>query len=131
MTMLSKDKGGISLKVIFVFALLFAVIHLAIKIVPVYMDAGRMEDEMSVKARLAQTLKDDEILTDLAKKAKDLGLPLDADDFTLVRDDGNRRMEIRTKWDVTVHFFFDVYPPYTTHIFHFEPNIREDYSIRL
>ncbi len=131
MTMLLKSGGGISLKVVFVLVLLFAVIHISIKLVPMYMDAGRMEDEMSVKARFAQTLKDDEILSDLEKKAKELDLPLDRDDFTLIRDDGNRKMTISTKWDVTVHFFFDIYPPYTTQVYHFEPVIKEDYSVRL
>ena len=131
MTMFSKDGGRISFKVLFILLLLFVVIHIAIKLVPMYMDAGRMEDEMAVKARFAQTLKDDEILTDLEKKAKDLDLPLDRDDFSLVRDDGNRKMTISTKWDVTVHFFFDIYPPYTTQVYHFEPVIKEDYSVRL
>ncbi len=131
MTMLRKDRGGVNIKVILILALLAAVIHVGIKLVPMYIAAGRMEDEMSVKARLAQTLKDDEILQDLEKKAKELGLPLDRDDFTLARDDGNRKMRISTKWDVVVHFFFDIYPPYTTHVYHFEPSIKEDYSIRL
>ncbi len=129
--MLKEDRGGVSFKVILVLALLAAVIHVGIKLVPMYIAAGRMEDEMSVKARFAQTLKDEDILNDLAKKAQELDLPLDRADFTLVRDDGNRKMTISTKWDVIVHFFFDIYPPYTTHVYHFEPSIKEDYSIRL
>ncbi len=131
MTMLTKDRGGVSLKLILILALLAAVIHVAIKLVPMYIDAGRMEDEMSVKARFAQTLKDDEILADLAKKAKELELPLDRDDFILVRDEEKHKMSISTKWDVTVHFFFDIYPTYTTQVYHFAPTIKEDYSIRL
>ncbi len=131
MTKLTEDRGGVSFKVILVLALLAAVIHVGIKLVPIYITAGRMEDEMSVKARFAQTLKDEDILNDLAKKAKELDLPLDRDDFALVRDDGNRKMTISTKWDVIVHFFFDVYPPYTTHVYHFAPSIKENYSVRL
>ncbi len=126
-----KDGGGISFKALIILLLLFVVVHIAVKLVPVYMDAGRMEDEMSVKARLAQTLKDEEILADLVKKAKDLHLPLDQDDFKLLRDEGNHTMTISAKWDVTVHFFFDIYPPFTTKEYHFEPVIKEDYSIRL
>ncbi len=34
----------------------------AIKLVPMYMDAERMKDEMAVKAGLAQKLKDEDIL---------------------------------------------------------------------
>jgi hypothetical protein len=93
-----------------------------------YMDAERMKDEMATKARLAQTLKDDEIMVDLVKKAKELDLPLGQEDFVLMRDDDKRRMKISTKWNVEVKFFFDVYPPYTTRVFHFEPVIQEDYS---
>ncbi len=131
MILLTKNRGGVSFKVIFILVLLAAVIHVAIKLVPMYIEAGRMEDEMSVKARFAQTLKDEEILLDLAKKAKELDLPLDQNDFKLVRDEENRKMTISTKWDVTVHFFFDIYPPYTTQVYHFAPTIKEDYSIRL
>ncbi len=129
--MLTKNSGGVSIKVILILVLLAAVIHVGIKLVPMYIDAGRMEDEMSVKARFAQTLKDEEILLDLEKKAKDLDLPLGRDDFKLVRDEGNHKMTISTKWDVTVHFLFDIYPPYTTQVYHFEPTIKEDYSVRL
>jgi hypothetical protein len=118
----------ISFKTLFFLVLTFFVVHVAIKIVPMYIDAERMKDEMSVKARFAQTLKDDEILKDLVNKAKELELPLGPEDFKLLRDDENRRMKIGTQWDVTVHFFFDVFPPYTTKIYHFEPIIQEDYS---
>ncbi len=128
MSMLSKDRGGISPKALFILLLLFIVIHVAVKVVPPYIDAERLKDEMSVKASLAQTLKDEEILSDLVKKAQELDLPLKKDDFKLLRNDETHRMAISTKWDVTVHFFFDVYPPYTTRVFHFEPLIEEDYS---
>lgn len=130
MSMLSKDRGWISLKTLFILLLLFIIIHVAVKLVPLYIDAERLKDEMSVKASLAQTLKDDDILADLATKAKDLGLPLKRDDFKLLRNDEAHRMAISTKWDVTVHFFLDVFPPYTTRVFHFEPVIEEDYSRR-
>ncbi len=130
MSMLSKERGGISPKALFILLLLFVVIHVGVKLVPMYIDAERLKDEMSVKAELAQTLKDEEILVDLAKKAKELDLPLGKDDFKLLRNDESHRMTISTKWDVTVHFFFDVYPPYTTRVFHFAPLIEEDYSRR-
>ncbi len=124
------ERGGVNFKVLGFFLFLFIIIHIGVKVVPMYMDTERMKDEMSVKARLAQNLKDEEILTDLAKEAKELGLPLGPEDFTLARDDSNRKMTISTKWDTTLHFFFDVYPPYTTRTYHFEPVIQEDYSIK-
>ncbi len=130
MSMLSNDRGWISLKALLILLLVFVVIHLAVKLVPLYIDAERMKDEMSVKASLAQTLKDEEILTDLATKAKELDLPLGREDFKLMRSQETHKMTISTKWDATVHFFFDIYPPYTTRVFHFEPLIEEDYARR-
>ncbi len=124
------ERGAVSFKVLFWLLLLAIVVHISVKLVPVYIDSERMKDEMAVKARFAQTLKDEEIITDLVKKAKELDLPLGPDSFQLMRDDDSRQMKISTKWDVTVKFFFDVYPPYTTKVFHFEPVIQEDYSQR-
>ncbi len=130
MSLLSNDRGGISPKALFILLLLFIVVHVSVKLVPMYLDAERMKDEMSVKARLAQTLKDEDIIVDLVKKAKELDLPLGPNDFKLMRDDERHNMTISTKWDVTVHFFFDFYPPYTTKVYHYEPIIKEDYSRR-
>jgi hypothetical protein len=128
MFFLMTEKGGISFKVMFILFALFSLIHIGIKLVPVYLDAEQMKDEMASKAGFAQTLKDEEILMDLVRKAKNLNLPLDKDDFKLVRDDAKRRMKIQTTWDAEVTFFFDIYPPYTTRIIHFDPVIEEDYS---
>ncbi len=131
MSRLFTERGGINLKVLLWLLLLFIVVHVGIKLVPMYMDAERMKDEMAVKAGFAQTLKDEEILTDLVNKAKELDIPLGPENFILMRDDDNRRMKISTHWDVTVHFFFDIYPPYTTRVFHFEPAIEANYSRQL
>ncbi len=128
MSSLSTEKGMVSFKVLFWLLVLFIVVHIAIKLVPMYIDSERMKDEMSVKAELAQTLSDNEILTDLVKKAKELDLPLGQEDIVLTRNEDTHMMKISAKWDVTVHFFFDVYPPYTTKIYHFEPIIEADYS---
>jgi hypothetical protein len=121
---LSRQSGGISIKTLFVLLMLFAVIHVGVKLVPMYMDAERMKDEMAVKAGLAQTLKDEEILVDLAKQAKELDLPLGKENFVLSRDDENRRMKISTRWDVEVNFFWGTY----IRTFHFKPVIQENYS---
>lgn len=128
MSILSKDSGMISFKVVFILLLLFAVIHIGVKVTPMYIDAEEIKDEMSGQARFAQTLKDEEIVTDLVKRAKELGLPLGPEAFKLVRDDDTRRMKISTAWDVTIFFFYDLYPPYTTRTFHFRPIVEEDYA---
>ena len=124
----TKDSGMVSLKVLFVLLLLFVIIHIGVKVVPMYIDSEAMKDEMVGKARFAQTLTDAEIMRDLAVRAKEIGLPLGADDFKLMRDETTHRMKISTVWDVEVHFFFDIYPPFTVKTFHFEPIIEEDYT---
>jgi len=120
------EKGGLTYKTIFILLLLFVVIHVGLKLVPMYIDAERLKDEMSMKARLAQTLKDEEILADLTKKAQELDLPLTRESFLLSRDEASRTMMIRTEWDVEVNFFWGVY----VHTYHFEPSIKENYSRR-
>ncbi len=128
LSILSKDSGMVSYKVILIVLLLFIIIHVGAKVIPMYIDAEEMKDEMVGQARFAQTTKDEEILSALEKKAKEIGLPLGPDDFKLVRDDDTHRMKISTAWDVELHFFFDVYPPYTVRTFHFTPVIEEDYA---
>jgi hypothetical protein len=128
LTILQKENGMVSLKLIFVLLLLFVVIHIGLKVAPMYMASESLKDDMMTKARFAQMLKDEEIRTDLAKKAKEEDLPLGPDDFKLLRDETNRRMRISTAWDVELHFFFDIYPPYTVRTFHFEPIVEENYG---
>lgn len=126
--MLQKENGMVSVKVVIVLLLLFVVIHIGIKWVPMYMASEGMKDEMTTRARFAQINKDEEIISILVKKAKEEGLPLGPDDFKLLRDDTNRKMKISTAWDVELHFFFDIYPPYTVRKFHYEPIIEEYYA---
>jgi hypothetical protein len=125
MNMLSNERGVGRFKVFLFFALLFLVIHVAVKLVPMYMDASRMEDEMRMKAGVSQVLKDEEILIDLVKKARELDLPLTKESFVISRDNDKRRMMIRTTtgWDVEVHFLGDVY----VRTYHFDPVVEESF----
>ena len=133
MSLLMQNRGRISFKAMFWILLVFLIVHVAIKLVPMYMDAEEMKDEMTQKARLAQVLTDDDIIRDLAKKAKDQELPLTAESFVLERDSDSHRMKISTKggWDVEVHFLFNLFPEYTNKTYHFEPVIDETYSTKL
>lgn len=119
----SNQKGGSRLKVFFWFVFLFLLLHVGLKIVPLYMDYARMEDEMNMKAGVAQVLKDEEISKDLENKAKELNLPLKAENFVITRDDDRRRMKISTKWDIEVVFLWGVY----TRTFHFRPVAEQGY----
>lgn len=117
------EQGASKFKVYLFFIFLFLVIHVGIKVVPMYMDAERMKDEMTMKAGLAQFLKDEEIRADLVRKAKDLDLPLTAESFVLQRDVDRRRMKISTQWDVEVNLLWGAY----IRTFHFEPAVDEGF----
>ena len=117
------EKGASKFKVYLFFLFLFLVIHVGVKVVPMYMDYEEMKDEMTTKAGLAQVLKDDQILLDLVKKAKELDLPLTAESFVLQRDEDRRRMKISTRWAVEVNFLWGAY----IRTFHFEPVVNEGF----
>ena len=123
MNILANQNGASRFKAFLWFLVLFLVVHVAVKLVPVYMDYAKMEDEMKVKASVAQVLKDEEILKDLENKAKELDLPLTRDSFILDRDMERRKMKISTKggWDVEVSFLWGAY----VRTFHFEPVVEE------
>lgn len=123
MRMLANERGGSRFKVYLWFVLLFAVAHVAIKLVPPYMDFQRMKDTMTVKAGVAQVLKDEEILRDLEQKAKELDLPLKAENFVVRRDEDRRKMTISTAWDVDVIFFWGAY----RHTFKYRPSVEESF----
>lgn len=123
MNILANQNGASRFKVYLWFLVLFLVVHVAVKLIPIYMDYARMEDEMKVKASVSQVLKDDEILKDLENKAKELDLPLTQDSFILKRDTERRKMKISTKggWNVEVTFLWGAY----VRTFHFEPVVEE------
>ena len=125
MSFLANENGGSRFKVYLFFVLLFIAIHVGLKIVPMYMDFNTMQDEMTVKAGVAQVLKDEEILKDLVNKAKDLDLPLTEENFIIQRNEETRKMAIRTSggWDVEQVFLWGVY----RRTFHFEPAVEESF----
>ncbi|HEX9137426.1 MAG TPA: hypothetical protein VF905_10880 [Nitrospirota bacterium] len=123
MNILANQNGASRFKVYLWFLVLFLVVHVAVKLVPVYMDYYRMEDEMKAKASVSQVLKDEEILKDLDNKAKELDLPLTQDSFVIKRDTERRKMKISTKggWNIEVTFLWGAY----IRTFHFEPVVEE------
>ena len=123
MQIIFNERGASKIKVYLFFVLLFLVVHVGIKVVPMEMEYSRMKDEMTTKASLAQVLTDEAILTDLVNKAKDLDLPLKAENFIIERDDEQRRMKISTKWDVELNFLWGTY----IRTFHFAPTVDEGF----
>jgi hypothetical protein len=118
------ETGAVSIKILVVVAILFLIIHIGYKLIPMYMDFERMKDEMAIKASVAQVLKDEEIRADLVKKAKELELPLGGENFMLKRDEGRQTLTISTAWDVEVHFLFNSY----VRTFRFAPVVEENYA---
>ncbi len=122
MSILAREKGMISIKAMFWIALLFVVIHVLIKIVPMWMDYTRMEDAMQGRADMSQVATSDAEIKGLLKKtAVDLELPLLAEDSFIIERDPNTnkvtRISTNGGWDVEVHFLWDAY----IRTFHFEP----------
>jgi hypothetical protein len=101
-------------------------IYIGYKVIPVYVDYERMKDTMVTKAGVAQVFKDEEILSDLARRAKELDLPLTAEHFIVQRSEERGTMTIKTAWDVELHFFGNLY----VHNYHFEPAVEENYARR-
>jgi hypothetical protein len=124
MSMLAKEKGMISFKAMFWFAILFVVIHVLIKIVPMWMDYSRMEDAMQGRMNMSQIVNSDaEIKKTLVRMAVELELPLTEDSFIIKRDqNSNRITSIITDggWDVEIHFLWGLY----IRTFHFDPVVN-------
>ena len=121
MSILARENGMISFKAMFWLVLLFVVVHVLLKVVPMWMDYTRMKDAMQGRANMGQVASSDgEIKRTLEKMAVELELPLTQDSFIIERDaDTNKIVRIRTNggWDVEVHFLWGVY----IRTFHFEP----------
>ena len=130
MQMIGNESGFSKLKVLIILALLGAVIHVGIKYLSVRLDFERMKDTMDIKASAAQVLKDEEILADLAAKAKELDLPLKGENFLIIRDDDKRKMIIKTAWDVEVHYFGGLCGDLCVQEYHFAPVAEASLSTR-
>jgi hypothetical protein len=130
MQMIGNESGVSKLKVLIILALLGAVIHVGIKYLSVRLDFERMKDTMEIKASAAQVLKDEEILADLAAKAKELDLPLKGENFLIIRDDDKRKMIIKTAWDVEVHYFGGLCGDLCVQEYHFAPVAEASLSTR-
>ncbi len=121
MSMLAQEKGMISLKVMFWLALLFVLLHVLFKVVPMGMDYSQMKDAMQGKVNMGQiATRDLEIKTSLEKTARDLDIPLTQESFIIERNQNtNRLTRISTNggWDIEMRFLWGAY----VRTFHFEP----------
>ncbi len=101
--MLIDERGGSKLTALIYVMVAIAAIYVAIKTVPPYMDYYSMEDEVRHQVHLSTINPDQVILSDIQKKASDLGIPLKQEDITLSRDP-NGAFSIHLKWSVDVDY---------------------------
>lgn len=128
MSILNAEKGASNLKVFLWLLVIFAVLHVGIKWVSVNLDFWRLEDDIKTKATLGQVLKDDEIRSELAKKAKEYELPLTPENFIINRYEDRQVLTITTAWETEVRYFWGLCGQNCTRIYHFEPKGEGSYA---
>ena len=121
MALLAKENGMISFKAMFWLVLLFVVVHVLIKVVPMWMDYTNMKDAMQGRVNMGQITSNDEEIKRLLKKvAVEQTLPLTEESFIIEREpNSNKIVRISTNggWDVEMHFLWGAY----IRTFHFDP----------
>jgi hypothetical protein len=129
MNILLGNKGASRFAVFFWLLLLFIAVHIAVKLVPMYMDYWRMDDEIRAKIGTAQAAKptDNELIVELAKKAKELDLPLGPENFSVIRDEDRHTLKISTAWDTEVHFLWGVCGAPCVKTYHFASSAEGSY----
>lgn len=126
--MVNNERGASSIKVFLWLLVIFVVLHVGIKWTMVNMDFWRLEDEIKNKATMGQVLKDEEIKADLARKAKDLDLPLTADNFIVNRYEDRQLLSIKTAWEVEVRYFWGICGKDCIRTYLFEPHGEGSYA---
>ncbi len=128
MRLLANERGASNLKVFLWFLVVFIVLHVGIKWVSAHFDFWRLEDDIKTKANMGQVLKDDEIKAELAGKAKEYGLPLTAEDFSIIRYEDKQVMAITTAWEVEVRYFWGLCGENCIRTYRFEPRGEGSYA---
>lgn len=123
------NRAGVSkLKVLIVLAILGLGVSEGIKYLAVQLDYQKMKDTMETKASVAQVLQDDEILKDLVSRAAELDLPLERENFVVVRDQSRKVITISTAWEAEVQYLWGLCGDPCTQIYSFEPSVQASYS---
>lgn len=88
----NRERGGARMKMILAVAVVAAIVFSAFKIVPVYVNDYDLKDSMQQEARFmfnpntGRPKSLDEVRSDIARKAQQLGLPLQSDDIQVAQD---------------------------------------------
>jgi hypothetical protein len=103
----SGNRRGVSTLGCLFSALVAAVIlYYGVGIGKVYWNYYRLTDEMATSARFAHGRTDPDIQRHLAGIARDLGLPAEAQGFTIRRTDNPPRVSIQTQYRATIELPF-------------------------
>lgn len=95
-------RGASTLGCLVAIMLLLAVLYYGIDIGKVYWSYYKLIDEMETSARFAQTQSDDAIRHHLVGIVQDLGLPAEAQRFTIRRTEHPPVVSIRTRYTVEI-----------------------------
>mgnify|MGYP001337950449 CR=1 FL=1 len=95
-------RGASSLGCLFSILMLMAILYYGLDIGRTYWNYYKLIDEMDNSARFAETTTDDQILKHLVGIAQDLGLPPEAQRFTIKRSEHPRVVVISTRYTVTI-----------------------------
>ncbi len=101
------DRGGSKLQVLFALALTAALFVAGIRIIPVYISAFKLEDEVRSKCKFAPVeRKSPEVVREeLLKEAHDLDLPVSRDQIQIATSTG-AGLRISVKYTVPVDLIF-------------------------
>ncbi len=78
-------------------------IYLSYILLPHYLNYYSFRDIAQAKTKMARVIKDEAILNDLYKKAKELALPLEKEDIIIKRS-GEGVLTITAQWEIEVEF---------------------------
>ncbi len=78
-------------------------IYLSYMLLPHYLNYYSFRDLAQAKTMASQILKDEDILNDLYKKAKEMDLPLERENIIITRGEG-RTLNINAQWEIEVEF---------------------------
>lgn len=108
--------GRITLSTLVFFALITAVVYLALLFVPPWMAYRAMLEVIQEQVGAAAVSSDDEVGDRIMATARAWDVPITKDQIEITRTDG--RMSISTQWDVTVNILGGTYQ----HVLHFAPS---------
>lgn len=108
----SSQRGEITVKTLFSFALLLFICYLGFKFIPVYIAAYDFDNAMKTQAQYSGSFKsNDVIMKELLGKAADLELPITKSNLKIDRS--------RSKMVITADYVVPVKTPFFTYEWHF------------